>query len=79
MLAALQDGADHLGLELLKAKIFDPDDKVRAAACKVFSQLDYEGALHHVSEEQLRTVAGRGLDKKVRFPLIFKSHSSYIL
>ncbi|KAF9482670.1 hypothetical protein BDN70DRAFT_399452 [Pholiota conissans] len=50
--------------ELLKAKIYDPDDKVRAAACKIFSQLDYEGALHHVSEEQLRAVAGRGLDKK---------------
>ena len=43
----------------------DPDEKVRAAACKLYSQLDYEAALHHVSEAQLRTVAGRGMDKKV--------------
>ncbi|KAF8970162.1 armadillo-type protein [Flammula alnicola] len=50
--------------DLLKAKIFDPDEKVRAASCKVYSHLDYEGALHHVSEEQLRAVVGRGLDKK---------------
>jgi len=52
-------------LELLNAKIYDPDEKVRAAACKVYSHLDYESALHHVSEEQLRSVVGRGLDKKV--------------
>ena len=31
----------------------------------MYSQLDYEAALHHVSESQLRGVAGRGLDKKV--------------
>lgn len=43
----------------------DPDEKVRAAVCKVYSQLDYETALHHVSVEQLRAVAGRGVDKKV--------------
>jgi hypothetical protein len=45
----------------------DPDEKVRAAVCKVYSQLDYETALHHVSEAQLRLVAGRGVDKKVRY------------
>jgi sister chromatid cohesion protein PDS5 len=42
----------------------DPDDKVRSAVCKLYSQLDYEAALHHVSETQLRAVAGRGLDKR---------------
>jgi sister-chromatid-cohesion protein PDS5 len=42
----------------------DPDDKVRTAACKVFAQLDYESALHNVSEELLRFVADRFLDKK---------------
>ena len=51
--------------DFLKTKILDPDEKVRAATCKVYSQLDYEAALHHVSESQLRGVAGRGLDKKV--------------
>jgi sister-chromatid-cohesion protein PDS5 len=46
-------------------KSYDPDEKVRAAVCKVYSHLDYEAALHHVSQEQLRSVVGRGLDKKV--------------
>ena len=48
-------------------KLLDPDDKVRATTCKLYSQLDYETTLHHVSEEQLRHVAGRSLDKKVRY------------
>jgi hypothetical protein len=51
--------------EILGAKLLDPDEKVRAAVCKLYSQLDYETALHHVSEAQLRRVAERGLDKKV--------------
>ncbi|KAF9527490.1 cohesin-associated protein Pds5 [Crepidotus variabilis] len=50
--------------ELLKIKLLDPDEKIRAAVCKVYSQMDYETALHHVSEEQIRAVANRGLDKK---------------
>ncbi|KAJ7446638.1 armadillo-type protein [Mycena latifolia] len=36
-----------------------PDDKVRAAVCRVYAQLDYETALHHVKTDQLRAVAGR--------------------
>jgi hypothetical protein len=52
--------------ETLGAKLLDPDEKVRAAVCKLYSQLDYETALHHVSEAQLRRVAERGLDKKVK-------------
>lgn len=51
--------------ESLQSKLFDPDDKVRAAVCKVYSNLDYETALHHVSESQWKAIAGRGLDKKV--------------
>lgn len=49
---------------MLRDKVLDPDEKVRAAVCKVYSQLDYESALHHVSQTQLQAVAGRGLDKK---------------
>ncbi|KAI6134781.1 armadillo-type protein [Pisolithus croceorrhizus] len=49
---------------VLRLKLLDPDDKVRAAVCKVYSQIDYETALHHVSTSQLRAVAGRGMDKK---------------
>jgi sister-chromatid-cohesion protein PDS5 len=51
--------------EALNAKLLDPDEKVRAAVCKLSSQLDYEMALDHVSELQLRRVAERGLDKNV--------------
>ncbi|EKM75631.1 hypothetical protein AGABI1DRAFT_132023 [Agaricus bisporus var. burnettii JB137-S8] len=51
--------ADALG-----AKLLDPDEKVRAAVCKMFSQLDYESALHNISESLLRSVADRFLDKK---------------
>lgn len=52
-------------IEPLHMKLLDPDEKVRLAVCKVYSQLDYEMALHHATEAQLRAVAGRGLDKKV--------------
>ncbi|KZT28070.1 hypothetical protein NEOLEDRAFT_1130032 [Neolentinus lepideus HHB14362 ss-1] len=50
--------------EALQAKLLDPDEKVRAAVCKVYSLLDYETVVHHVSEELLRSLAGRGADKK---------------
>lgn len=49
---------------MLQLKLLDPDEKVRATVCKVYSQLDYDTALHYVSEAQLRAVAGRGMDKK---------------
>ncbi|KAF8506492.1 armadillo-type protein [Hysterangium stoloniferum] len=50
--------------ELLRTKLLDMDDKVRAATCKLYSQLDYETALHHVTETQLRAVGERCMDKK---------------
>ena len=56
--------------ESLQGKLLDPDEKVRAAVCKLYGQIDYETALHHVSEAQLRAVAGRGVDKKVQ-PIAF--------
>lgn len=52
--------------EALLSKLLDPEEKVRAAVCKMYSQLDYETALHHVSDNQLQSVAGRGVDKKVK-------------
>lgn len=54
-----------LSTDALDTKLLDPDEKVRAAVCKLYSQLDYETALHHVSPDKLKAVAGRGLDKKV--------------
>ncbi|GLB39171.1 putative cohesin-associated protein pds5 [Lyophyllum shimeji] len=50
--------------ESLLSKCLDPDEKVRAAVCRIYGQLDYETALHHVSETQLRAMAERGADKK---------------
>ncbi|CAE6488948.1 unnamed protein product [Rhizoctonia solani] len=50
--------------EALKGKFTDPDDKVRAAVCKLFSQIDYEAALHHVTKSQLEELTGRCLDRK---------------
>ncbi|KAF4563796.1 hypothetical protein EYR36_003038 [Pleurotus pulmonarius] len=50
--------------DALNSKLFDPDEKIRGAVCKLYSQLDYETALHHVSDEQLKVIAGRGMDKK---------------
>lgn len=47
-------------------KLCDPDDKVRAAACKLYGSLDYETALHYVSESQLRALGERIMDKKVK-------------
>ena len=51
--------------EALQAKLLEADEKVRAAVCRLYTQIDYETALHHVSVQQLKNVAGRGLDKKV--------------
>ncbi|KAF8999085.1 armadillo-type protein [Cyathus striatus] len=47
--------------ESLKAKIMDPDEKVRAATCRIYAQMDYESVLHHVSEDLLKTVAGHAV------------------
>lgn len=45
--------------------MLDPDEKVRAAACRIYSQMDYETALHYVTLEQLRDLAERTRDKRV--------------
>ncbi|TDL19619.1 ARM repeat-containing protein [Rickenella mellea] len=50
--------------ESLETKLYDPDEKIRGAACRLYAQLDYETALHHVSAKMLRAVGGRGVDKK---------------
>lgn len=60
-----QRGLITSSIEALLGKLYDPDEKFRAALCKLFSQLDYEAALHHLSVDVLKGVAGRGLDKKV--------------
>jgi hypothetical protein len=51
--------------EAMKLKVYDPDDKVRAAVCKAYGELDFETAAYHVSEETLRQIGSRSLDRKV--------------
>jgi hypothetical protein len=51
-------------LAALAQKLLDPDEKVRAAVCRLFAQLEYETALHHVSDTLLRAVGARALDKR---------------
>ncbi|GJJ10554.1 hypothetical protein Clacol_004781 [Clathrus columnatus] len=55
--------------DTLRIKLLDPDDKVRAATCKVYAQLDFETALHHVSMSQLKAISERTLDKKLNVRL----------
>uniref|UniRef100_A0A0W0GEX7 Cohesin-associated protein pds5 n=2 Tax=Moniliophthora roreri TaxID=221103 RepID=A0A0W0GEX7_MONRR len=50
---------------LLNVKLLDPEEKVRAAVCKLYSELDYETAAHHVSMKQLEAVIARVADRKV--------------
>jgi sister-chromatid-cohesion protein PDS5 len=47
----------------------DPEEKVRAAVCKLYGGLPYEVALHHVDVASLRCVAERVQDKKVNLML----------
>lgn len=56
--------------EALAKLLIDTDDKVRAAACTVFEEIDYETASHHVSERTLRMFGERCKDKKVRYSFI---------
>ena len=72
VLVNLPDMRNVLG-DMLRLKLLDPDDKIRAAVCKLVGQLDYETALHHVSVDLLKAVAGRGLDKKVGYCLKWRS------
>ncbi|KAL1759171.1 armadillo-type protein [Schizophyllum commune] len=63
LLANLQEHRSAIE-EALQSKLLDPDEKVRAAVCRVYAQLDYETVLHHVGDDQLRAIAGRGVDKR---------------
>ncbi len=49
----------------LREKFQDVDERVRAAMCKIFAQLDYEIALHNVDLTTLKMIGDRVMDKKV--------------
>nr|XP_019008459.1 uncharacterized protein I206_07018 [Kwoniella pini CBS 10737]OCF47240.1 hypothetical protein I206_07018 [Kwoniella pini CBS 10737] len=48
----------------LRDRIHDSDERIRAAICKIVGSLDYETALHHISLDTLKEIAGRMSDKK---------------
>lgn len=58
-------------LEAIISKMSDPDDKVRIAVCKVFSQLEYECASKLVEKGLFVELAKRCRDRKVHFWKIF--------
>ncbi|KAF9584188.1 hypothetical protein BGW38_007287 [Lunasporangiospora selenospora] len=45
-------------------KVIDPDEKVRATACKIVGGFDYETSLHHIQKQTLVQVGHRCRDKK---------------
>jgi sister-chromatid-cohesion protein PDS5 len=49
-------------------RVQDAEEKVRAALCRVFGQLDYETALHHIDVQSLKAIGNRSSDKKVSCP-----------
>ncbi|KAF9896479.1 hypothetical protein BX616_007378, partial [Lobosporangium transversale] len=50
--------------EGLSEKLVDPDEKVRAVACKTIGEFDYETSLHHIQKNTLIQVGHRCRDKK---------------
>ncbi|KAG0006885.1 hypothetical protein BGZ65_002293 [Modicella reniformis] len=50
--------------EGLAEKLVDPDEKVRAIACKTIGKFDYETSLHHIQKNTLIQVGHRCRDKK---------------
>ncbi|KAG0073323.1 hypothetical protein BGZ89_006616 [Linnemannia elongata] len=48
----------------LSEKLVDPDEKVRAVACKIIGEFDYETSLHHIQKNTLIQVGHRCRDKK---------------
>jgi hypothetical protein len=51
--------------DAIRSKMSDPDEKVRIAFCKIFSQIDYESALKLVDKELLEVLGSRCRDRKV--------------
>ncbi|KAI8053721.1 armadillo-type protein [Syncephalis plumigaleata] len=51
--------------ESAQAKLLDPEEKVRAAACQAIGTLDIDVILHHVDVEVLKQLGHRCRDKKI--------------
>lgn len=51
-------------LECFKEKLSDPDDKVRAAACKALGDIEMENDLKSLDITLIKSIAERTKDKK---------------
>ncbi|RSH92189.1 hypothetical protein EHS25_008604 [Saitozyma podzolica] len=61
------DGHPELRAETeaaLRDRVHDSDEKVRAAVCRVIGLVEYETALHNLSDETLRAIGSRMSDKR---------------
>ncbi|THH06894.1 hypothetical protein EW145_g3765 [Phellinidium pouzarii] len=63
--------------ESLKTKLLDPDEKVRAAVCKLYAQLDYETALHYQSVRR-EALASIGRLYSIAYPEIENNDAAAI-
>lgn len=53
-------------IECIKLKLSDPDEKVRAIACKIIGEIMAGCDLKHIDKSLLELVDGRTKDKKVK-------------
>lgn len=51
-------------IECFKEKLSDPDDKVRATACKVLGEIEMEKEIQSLDISLLKSIAERTKDKK---------------
>ena len=52
-------------IEYLKARLLDPEEKVRAAVCRVIGEMNLDHVIDHVDMKLLQEIAERCKDKKV--------------
>lgn len=56
-------------LEYLKDRLLDPEEKVRAVACRVIGEMSLDHIIDHVDIKLLQEIAARCKDKKVKWCL----------
>lgn len=52
-------------IEYLKARLLDPEEKVRAVVCRVIGEMNLDHVIDHVDIKLLQEIAERCKDKKV--------------
>lgn len=54
-------------IEYLKDRLLDPEEKVRAVACRVIGEMNLDHIIDHVDIKLLQEIAARCKDKKVKY------------